>query len=423
MVFIEISLQVVARSFYVDSRRGNDLTEGSMKHPWQTLQTVNNHHFDGGDTILFRRGSNFIGNFQLNDSGTEQKPIVLSAYGKGRAPSFSNPIFTQENMGRVIEIKGNYTVIEKLYFHDNPIPPSDLDLKLRHYNVTQMGAVFIHKGANNNVVKNCEFSHSPIGIRVRGEHNLITNNYLHDADSITSSWGSIGIVVVGAYNEIAYNKIHNYGYYGGKFGLDGAAVELDGEDKLYNAHDTYIHHNISVNTKGGFIEITGKTENVTIAFNVSDDIDKFTGAVGVKNLRIINNTIIRLKTPDFNQIVFWKLDQFAKRNSEFFIENNLIYVNKNVQIYGTPARNWGIGNQPRKNNLYFSPDTTVIDLMGVAMESSDFVADPQFIDVRKEKYLLHKSSPALSRGAGAYNCLLPEWKAGIAIPESKKSGF
>ncbi len=420
VLFIIITMlctkSVIAKKYYIDQKKGSDQNSGNIKHPWQTLRSFSTHHFDAGDTILFRNGSQFTGNFQLKDSGTEKNPIVLSAYGKGKPPRFTNPVFTQENMGRVLEIKGSYIVIEKLFFHDNPVPPSGLNPKLRHSNVTQMGVIFIHKGANYNVVKNCELSNSPIGIRVRGEHNVITNNYLHDADSITFHWGSIAIVVVGAGNEIAFNKIHNYGYYGGNFGLDGAAIELDGEDKLYDAHDINIHHNVSSNTKGGFIEITGMTENVTIAFNVSDDIDKFVGAVGVKNLHIVNNTIIRMRNPDFNQIVFWQLDQFAKRNSEFLIENNLIYINDHVRIYDTQLRNWGIKSQPRRNNLYFSPDTDVTTLMGVTMEASDFVCDPQFANLRKERFGLKKSSLALLKGVGAYIGTLPEWIAGIEIP-------
>ncbi len=400
-----------SENFFVDSKKGNDLFEGRMDRPWKSFGGINGKSFSPGDTIFFKRGSFVAGNLFLNSSGTTDNPIVLTAYGKGESPRFSNPVFSEETMGRVIEIEGCHVVIDGLSFCDNTIPSEDIEPKRRHYCVTQMGAVFIHIGSDNNVVQNCEFSHSPIGIRVRGEHNLIRNNYLHDADSITYFWGSIAIVVVGAFNEIAYNQIKNYGYYGGKFGMDGAAIEMDGEDRFFDAHDINIHHNVSINTKGGFMEITGRTKNIKVAFNVSDDIDKFIGVVGVDNLQVLNNTVTRVRSPRFDQIVFWDLGK--NKDSRFNIENNLFYTNKRVRYYDTPFQDWGIKSQSRNNNLYFSPDTAVVDLIGVEMDPSDFIADPKFINLKKENYCLQSNSPAIPRKVGAYLSQKPDWKAGV----------
>ncbi|MVM28532.1 hypothetical protein GO755_00710 [Spirosoma sp. HMF4905] len=396
LALVSIAQSAFSRQFYVDSQRGNDSWGGSKEHPWQSLAVVRKATFLPGDRLCFRRGSQFMGTLVFTHSGTTQKPIVLTAYGTGPAPRFSNPIFDSESLGRVLQLKGSHVIVEHLYFYDNPIPPSTLHPDVRHDYVTQMGALFIHKGANSVCVRHCEFAHSPIGIRVRGAHNQIIHNYLHDADSITYRWGSIAIVVVGPYNEIAHNKVVNYGYYGGKFGLDGAAVELDGEDKLFNADHTSIHHNYSINTKGGFLEITGRTTDVTVAYNVSDDIDKFVGVNGVKQLQIYNNTIVRTRTPDFYQIVFWSLNK--QRDDEMSITNNIIYLNPRVYVYITPKRDWGIGNKPRSHNLYFCPNGSAIDLLGVSPDEGAQFADPQFVDPKNGDFRLKPQSPARSAG-------------------------
>lgn len=399
VVFWSIPFFLVAKNYYLDSLSGKDYNAGTFDKPWQTLSPIYYQQFIQGDTIFFKRGSSFTGNVVITSSGTEEYPIVLTAYGEGDAPRFRNPLFERRHFGRVIEIKGNYVVVNKLCFSENLVPPANMSPEERHRSVTEMGAVFLHKGADHNVVEECEFFRSPIGIRVRGEHNLISNNYLHDADSITYNWGSIAIVIVGAYNEASYNKIVNYGYYGGRFGLDGAAFELDAEDKYYNAHTIYIHHNVSINTKGGFCEITGATDNILLSFNVSDDIDKFVGSIGVKNLSIINNTIIRTRNPNFYQMVFWQLDKFAPehRKSEYRIINNIFYLGEKSYVYYNSLRDNGIGKSFRQNNLYFSPYTDVKLLLGCKLQKTECAYDPHFENLKEQNYGLISESLARNR--------------------------
>lgn len=53
----------------------------------------------------------------VRNSGSADHPITFTAYGKGRAPDFSNADFNTLN-GNVIQIQGGYIVIDGLYFHD-----------------------------------------------------------------------------------------------------------------------------------------------------------------------------------------------------------------------------------------------------------------------------------------------------------------
>ncbi|MEI6276866.1 MAG: hypothetical protein WCP08_12790 [Prolixibacteraceae bacterium] len=424
LIFLAITLllglsdSLAQNHFYVNSQIGSDANAGSLKSPWKTLKNVSGHSFFPGDIIHFACGSSFYGCVEVNCSGAEGLPIVFTNYGKGNVPKFNNSNF-DNHCGRSFQVEGSHIMIGNLFFYDTPTPtpekpPVDLRVSQQHKNVPNMGAVFIGKNASNVVVENCEFSNALIGIRVRGSHSIVRHNYLHDAAKLTEQWGAIAIVIVGPFNEVAYNQIENYGFYGGNFGMDGAAIELDAEDHDYNANDTYIHHNVSINTKGGFCEITGNADNVTLAYNYSDDIDKFVGTVGVKNLKVINNTIIRMRNPDLKQMVFWQLDQFGKkRKSEYYLENNLIYINRNVRIYDTLDRSWGIKQQPRKNNLYFSPDTTITSVLGLDLNPSEVVCDPEFADFKSKIYKSRISSVALSRGIGAFTKSLPVWNAGI----------
>ncbi len=122
----------------------------------------------------------------------------------------------------------------------------------------KLGAIYLASGTHHNVVRNCEFVRTPVGIKVKGTDNLITRNYLHDAsEMMAQSWGPIAIMIVSGRNEISFNRIENYGAYGGPYGSDGGVVELDGVDDDFAADDINIHHNSSVNNHG-FLEIAAR---------------------------------------------------------------------------------------------------------------------------------------------------------------------
>ncbi len=101
--------------FYVMSD-GDDTNPATLKLPWETLSRVNQHSFTAGDTIFFARGSRFSGGLLITDSGADEKPIVLTTYGKGLAPSFTNPDLSVLN-GNMIQIRGSHILVDGLHFH------------------------------------------------------------------------------------------------------------------------------------------------------------------------------------------------------------------------------------------------------------------------------------------------------------------
>lgn len=419
-----LSLQSYAANFYVNSKIGDDANNGtSQETPWKTLKNLNGK-FVPGDSILFAKGSSYTGGFVFTSSGTAEKPIVFSTYsvgadvilktdrtkltplfekyGAGASPSFTNPDWNVLD-GNIFRIEGSYITIDGLYFHDNTNPPES-SAKIK--NVQKMGAIYLALNTHHNIVKNCEFFNTPVGIKVKGTDNLITRNYLHDrTEMMAASWGPIAIMIVASRNEISFNRIENYGAYGGPYGSDGGVIELDGVDNNFSANDINIHHNTSINNHG-FLEMAARSvQNITVAYNLSDDKNQFIGGGSMKNVRVENNTVVRTREPNVDRFVFWTF--YPARNS-FIIRNNIFVIPKDMKVFGPftkPKEDMRvsvrspIGDHPHDHNIYFSPESS--EPIGVAKGKNDSFADPLFIDYENRNFRLKPNSPARSKGTNS----------------------
>lgn len=411
-------LSASATTYFINSRVGDDTNTGTSKEStWKSFKNLEKNTYQPGDSVLFAKGSEFTGGFTFTSSGTVQKPIVFSnysvgadvilntdrtklqdifiRYGAGRNPSFTNPNWDVLN-GNVFQIQGSYIVIDGLYFHDNTNPPNS---DHKNKNVQKMGAVYLATGTHHNIVRNCEFYNSPVGIKIKGKHNLITRNYLHDAyDTMARSWGPIAIMIVAPYNEISWNKIMNYGSYGGPYGSDGGVVELDGVDDAFDGRNVNIHHNISINNHG-FLELAGRNvDSITVAYNLSDDRNQFIGGGSMKNILVLNNTVIRTREPNVDRYIFWTFN----RDSTFLtVRNNIFVFANDIKVFGPYVKPVGhkramVGMQVHDHNLYYSPSNA--DPIGIAAGEGDKVADPLFIDFTNRNFRLRKNSPAINKG-------------------------
>jgi|GEM_PF-705181 len=409
--------QAQASNYYINSRTGRDNHSGKTKElAWKSLANLEKGIFLPGDSILFAKGSAYTGGFTFRDSGTAEKPIVFSTYsvgadvilrtprealsplfeqyGAGPAPSFTNPDWEVLN-GNIFRIEGSYIIIDGMYFHDNTNPPSS---DKKNKNVQKMGAVYLALETHHNIVRNCEFFHTPVGIKIKGTDNLISHNYLHDASNMMAySWGPIAIMVVKGSNEIAYNRIENYGAYGGPYGSDGGVIELDGVDDDFNANKVAIHHNTSINNHG-FLEIAARNvDSITVAYNLSDDRNQFIGGGSMK-VQVRNNTIIRTREPNVDRYVFWT---FNPESTEITVINNVFYLAKDLQVFGPVKQVKGhvrvaIGEQIHQHNLYFSEGND--DPVGIALGKGDIIANPLFVDLENRNFRLTERSPARRRG-------------------------
>jgi len=413
------SLKGVATNYFINSLIGDDSNVGSsIEAPWKSFINMEKNIFKPGDSILFAKGTSYTGGFVFHCSGSENNPITFSnystppeviikntrkelsplliKYGAGQLPAFSNPDWKILN-GNIFRIEGNYITIDGLYFHDNANPPGS---NPKNKNVQKLGAIYLSLGTHHDTIKNCEFENTPVSIKIKGDNNLITRNYFHDSfRPMAESWGPIAIMIVSSYNEISYNRFTNYGSYGGPYGSDGGVVELDGVDDDFNAHDIHIHHNTSINNHG-FLEIAARNvENITVAYNLSDDRNQFIGGGSMK-VKVYNNTVIRTREPNVDRFVFWTFDP---KGTCMDLRNNIFYISKDLQVFGPVVEQIGhvrvaIGEQSRKNNLYYSPGNP--DPIGISKKNDDFILDPLFLDTENHNFRLQKDSPA--RGKGSY---------------------
>ncbi|GAA4845791.1 ricin-type beta-trefoil lectin domain protein [Luteimicrobium xylanilyticum] len=69
---------------YLDCSAGTD-GDGTLRHPWNSLDTVDAHTFGPGDTLLLRRGATCDGVLSPQGSGADGRPIVVDAYGPASA--------------------------------------------------------------------------------------------------------------------------------------------------------------------------------------------------------------------------------------------------------------------------------------------------------------------------------------------------
>jgi hypothetical protein len=110
----------IAKDYYIDSVGGSDRGSGQTKSSaWKSHTKVMSVKLGTGDVVHFKRGSSFSGSLQINGSGRESKPILLTAYGEGELPKFTNPT-TRDASGNALILNGDYIIVENLHFHDTP---------------------------------------------------------------------------------------------------------------------------------------------------------------------------------------------------------------------------------------------------------------------------------------------------------------
>lgn len=379
--------------YYINSQTGNDTNTGiSINSPWKSLKKLEEITFQPGDSILFAKNSVFQGSIAFKSSGNAEKPIVISSYGEGSLPSFSNPDCNELN-GNVFQLRGSHIVINGLSFSRCANANSKNDTS-----VLEVGAIFTRTGADHIAIKNCEFTDCPIGVNITGQHSIITKNKFKDCNRFLAepNWGPLGIVIGNAYNEISYNTCSNYVNVGGAYGADGGFIELDDRYFGTKVHDVKIHHNRSFDNMG-FLEIETKVEgdSIDVYYNLSDDYQQFIFYWGGDNSKIENNTVIRTK-PSLNGAVN---TVFTMRKGNFTLRNNIFVVANGVQVLATAP--YDVGNYDQvihENNLYYCSDGSTDDPCGKPLGSGEIIANPRFVDINTGDYRLSSKSPAINGG-------------------------
>ncbi|MEN6363272.1 MAG: choice-of-anchor Q domain-containing protein [Bacteroidales bacterium] len=394
------------KTYYLDSNNGSDTNNGLSPYtPWKSLSKIENTKLNAGDTVRFKRASNFEGMLVIVYSGTVDKKITLSDYGSKELPppSFTNQHFKQGDFGNCIKIKGSNIVVENLLFEHTATFVEGTYTTDGGWKEWEMGALYIDKGVENCHVRNNEFFDCVAGIRSYGTKVLLENNYIHDCNRPLRrwNWGPIGIWLGNDYQEVRYNRIINIRGEDPNYvseGADGGAMEID--DERYDKTHIFLHHNFTQDCQG-FLEIVLNDvistkapiyEGFNISYNVCDDYSAFCKIREAKNCTIDNNTVIRRKKNSNEKGIF----VFKGNNTQNKVRNNIFVTTTDVPVftcYNTPA-------VIIQNNLYYSLGTMMMGNDGPG--SSSVTGDPEFVDIvsgnSPADFAVKPESPAIDKG-------------------------
>ncbi len=327
---------VFAQTYYVNGVSGDDANAGTARNrPWKSLAPVHARQFLPGDTVNFEAGSVWDAGLVIDDSGTPRQPLVFRAVGSG-----AKPVFSKAGKGaKAIDVTGSWVVLDGFLAKD-----------------ANQAGVYLAKGANHNVVRNCEIGNCGGGVMLHGRYNLVTQNYAHDLVMVKNTpggdddYGAVAYWVFNSNNEISYNRAERCRASSYDYGADGGFFEV-----YTNGDSSYVHHNYAEDCNG-FLEIGGGTaRGIVVAHNVSIENGEWTFHLGgkfradIQNFRMEHNTIISRKGTKWNNLLGVGKGTLAPGILVF--KNNLVVVGG--EAAEVVAKQSGFTHE---NNTYFLLD-------------------------------------------------------------------
>lgn len=399
---------------YYVSPSGSDANPGTKRAPWQTLDRVSHHHFQGGDRILLEGGHTFNGTLYLgpDDKGSRAAPVAISSYGVGRARINGvqdNGILIYNTGG--VEIsdincsgplgKGRGKGI--MLFTDTPG-----HVKYDYVRIDQIAAIRHHVGIEMGSTTGSGFrdvwiTNSDVYNNVRG--GLITyaaERNVHEKVLVrrVHSFNNTGIafpkgtrptqgsgqgILLGMVNAatVEYSVAHH----NGELGDAGAGIWTYNSNKvLFQFNESYSNKTAGDRDGDGF-DFDQNVSNSVMQYNYSHDND---GAGYLMASHIDNalhtNTVVRynISQNDNRKMEYGALHIFGRiTNSQWY--NNTVYQTANPSDrkngYGIQVRNGGITNQDvknvhfRNNSIYV---TSGVKLVRVTAEQLEGGTDLRF---------------------------------------------
>lgn len=379
------------RFYFVDSEGGSDANGGtSPQRPWRSLAPLNARAFAPGDVIAFKRGSTFSGTaLTLEGSGTVNRPIILTAYGRGAAPTFKNP-----GALNAMQIGGDHVIVNALSFQDTT---AFTKFGLTEYE--NSGALLIRPGADDVTVLGSEFTNVGLGVKSYGLGTRVLANDFHDLRIAyrddEQSYGAVGVSLNNSDAEVAYNRFTNCRSTDSPYGADGGAIEIEGFPNQKN--HIRIHHNVSRGSQG-FLEVTEtSSSDVVLSYNVSDDYQQFIAfdtTTRPSGYRAEHNTVVRTR-PENAVAVFAGLyyrEVVAPPSADWLsFRNNVFSVPAAKVLRGSYT--FAAFDFPHDHNIYFGQP----DPLGYPLGAGDVIADPKFVNFPGD-LRLKPSSPAIDAG-------------------------
>jgi len=382
-------------NYYIDSINGDDSNSGiSASVAWKTIDKLNSVSFAAGDNLNFARESVWSGTIlTIQSSGTPTNPITLKSYGSGKLPLLKNP-----GGLHVLEIKGDYIVVDGLSFSDT----TTFEIFGRDQYLGS-GAILIGVGSDYVAVKNSDFTRVGVGVKSYGLYTTITHNNFHDLviayRDTDESYGAICISINNSNAEISYNLFTNCRSIDSPYGADGGAIEIEGW-WFQEKSNINIHHNFSSGSQG-FLEVTETiSSNVTIINNISDDYQQFVAwdtTTTPSNFQVYHNTVIRTHSENATALftVYYYSDEGpAPSDSWLTFRNNIFYTPAANVLSGSYSYKYH--NYPHDHNLYYGGSNS--NPVGYPLGEGEIIADPQFVNFSARDLHLKATSRAINTG-------------------------
>ncbi|WP_184550476.1 right-handed parallel beta-helix repeat-containing protein [Mucilaginibacter sp. FT3.2] len=382
-------LCALGKTYYVDSKIGNDANDGlsSMK-AWQSLTKVNDHSFAAGDSILFKRDEIWEGQLLPTGSGMPDKPVVFSAYGKGALPEikaaghFRDALLIKNVQHIVVEYLALSNFDRSVVFQKTgPTGVRILaenigtlhNIRLAHLYIHDINGdnkkgtaegcgIFwdcqgpVHSNIEHLLIEDCTLERvDRNGIRGNGtfgvRSNWFPNRDLVIRNSILKDIGGDGIVIK-AFDTalVEHNKL---------FHTRARAVDNAVAIWPHSSDHTLIQYNEVAYTKnenwandGQSFDVDGNCRNTTIQYNYSHDNDGgfvlvISDVINKDNVKTVGN-IIQYNLSVNDGLKRKRLFNFAGVTDSTIIKGNIFYNDSGKQ-YTTEI----VDMDGKPVNLYF----------------------------------------------------------------------
>lgn len=253
-------------AYYIDCNGADTNTGRTREQAWRNVSKLAGVTFQAGDGIYFKRGCSWDGQFSINQSGTADNRIVVSAYGD---TTLEKPRIRQSSGEVTVQIGGDYVTVRNLFVTIAPthIPKPRTDA-VKCTSQPTGWRVGIQARGDYGIIEKNYVTGMTIGIQatdsaLKGRYNLITRNEIvrntimsvntsaiYDDDS-----GAFAILINSDHNEISYNYTAENFACSEDYPIEGASIEI------YRAGWNYIHHNRAMN-ETTFSELGGKPDDL-----------------------------------------------------------------------------------------------------------------------------------------------------------------
>lgn len=286
--------------YYIDSISGNDSFTGrSPDQAWQTVSKVNSMmtSFLPGDSILFKRGSVWNEQLNIETSGVSDEPITFGAYSSGNKPLFD--LLNNNNFG--------------IYILDRS-----------------------HLNLSNLAVRNVDGSSGlGAGIVVANSNNIIL-----DAVDVRDVKGEGGVFVYSSNSALGKNNVIKNSVFTNITGSQSSVVSNN------NGNGIHLWGECSTCGQGNIIE------NNSFSNNGSHGIGVFMSNTIVRSNTTFNNGESGIG-------VGGRLGNIGHLTTNLLIEGNTVYGNCKTRddCFGINLFRVGSNNTIRNNNVYSQHDT------------------------------------------------------------------